>query len=93
MSGVHPARWKNKAQCRLEGDPRDWDDVLDGETEGAQRLRHARAKAACARCPAREECQQWVNLWTDSGIWFGIHLEKWRKDQGASNEPQYRWSA
>jgi len=40
-----------------------------------------KAKAVCARCPIRlTKCPERVDLKHDSGIWFGVHLEQWRKD-------------
>jgi Transcription factor WhiB len=89
-----------RALCRHEGHPSDWDDTLDDEfePEAYRRQRHARAKAVCARCPVRLWCEGEVDLWRDSGIWFGLHLEAWREAQHQSRQGQFvsdsdRWSA
>lgn len=80
--------------CLIEGQPSDWDDELDNvyESPRARKERHDRAKAVCSRCPARMWCQGRVNLWTDSGIHFGIHLEKWREEMTRDSGTD-RWSA
>lgn len=94
--------WGARALCRPElgGNPTDWDDTLDDVLEPpfARKQRHAKAKAVCARCPVRRNCEDTVDLWRDSGIRFGIHLEAWREAQGVSPQPSSeprdeQWSA
>lgn len=82
-----PDQWLRRALCRYVGHPTDWDDTLDTgddkrrEPAEDRAARHKRAKAVCARCPVQIECANSADMWTDSGIWAGISLEEWRKEQ------------
>lgn len=75
--------WGEDALCRYEGDPRDWDeildvaaDALDGKREpaAARRARHRRAIEVCSRCPVIQECRDDVDPERDTGIRFGVLL-------------------
>lgn len=73
------SHWGDRALCRYEGHPSDWDEVLDSTvtTPEPRQLRGARWRRAievCQRCPVQLECRMDVDPEIDTGIRFGVLL-------------------
>lgn len=72
VTSIDITRWQARAACRGEmGD--DFYPPVQGERRRERRLREARAKAVCAKCPVRHECLD-VALTNDEqyGVWGGL---------------------
>jgi hypothetical protein len=61
--------WRAQALCR-EVDPELFFPVGDG---AAAKMQTQKAKAICARCPARGDCLEWaLDTGQQSGVWGGL---------------------